>query len=73
MKQFKFLLEVFSIISVVLVLGFAKVTFSNTLNTLAAKGREATTAVPGKETAEEDQSAIVCPGLINSKFIIVNY
>ena len=73
MKQFKFLLEVASFIAVVPILVVAKLTYSSTLQTLAVKEPAITTAAPAEKIVAADHPVGVFPGLINSKFIIVNY
>ena len=73
MKQVKFLLEIASFIAVVPILVFAKVAYSNMLNTLAVEEPVVTRSAPAKNIGETTPPVAVSPGLINSKFIIVNY
>ena len=73
MKQVKFLMEVASFIAVVPILVFARVAYSNTLQTLAVEEKAISRPLPAKKTVEAEQPPAVFPGLINSKFIILNY
>ena len=73
MKQVKFLSEIGGVISVVLILGFAKVTYPNTHHPGDVEGPVVTRSMPAQKITEADQPAASIQGLINSKFIIVNY
>ncbi|MES2894174.1 MAG: hypothetical protein V4725_19295 [Bacteroidota bacterium] len=73
MKQVKFLLEVAGFFSVIPILVFAKLSYTKAVSTPAVlepvvgKTMLITRAIPGEQPAD------AFPGLINSKFIIVNY
>jgi hypothetical protein len=74
MKQVKFLLEAAALLAVVPLLVIAKLGYSANMNTSTrnpAEGvvKESVQPVP----VPAESSATVFPGLINSKFIVVNY
>lgn len=73
MKQVKFLLEVVSIISVIAILVFAKITYTHTPDTLAVKHPAIIKPVQPVQSVAAEERVEVFPGLINSRFIIVNY
>lgn len=73
MKQVKFLGEVISFSSIVPILVFAKLTYSAGLETGGVEKPVVNKSMVSKMPAKREHAATPDPGLINSKFIIVNY
>ena len=73
MKQVKFLGEVISFSSIVPILVFAKLTYSARLETGGVEKPAANKSMVSKRPAIREHPDTPDPGLINSRFIIVNY
>jgi hypothetical protein len=73
MKQVKFLGEVIGFSSIVPILVIAKLTYSAGLETGGVEKRPANKSMVSQKPATREHPATPDPGLINSKFIILNY
>ncbi len=74
MKQVRFLLEVAALLAVVPLLVIAKLGYSANRNTLSRNPASAAVSETKQSVSKPaESSATVFPGLINSKFIVVNY
>lgn len=73
MKEVKFLGEVISFSSIVPILVFAKLTYAGSMDVGAVAKPAANKLTVSNKQAEPAHQPAPYPGLINSRFIIVNY